>query len=142
MIDEVAEAAIEKTMSEAFFIEPAASLEGEGKPRPAANAKGVYCEPEPKVVEVKIEKVGEDYIEYLRKNPMRRPSHRVPRFFVRPPWIVESCRVTDASINKIVDLEEHILEQHDTKGYAMVLAEYLDNGRKRFFRLPEEQDTA
>ncbi|CAN6337807.1 unnamed protein product [Urochloa humidicola] len=104
MIDEVAEAAIEKTMSEAFFIEPAASLEGEGKPRPAANVMGIYCEPEPKVVEVKIEKSG---------------------------------RVTDASI-----LEEHILEQYDTKGYAMVRAEYLDNGRKRFFRLPEEQDTA
>ncbi|CAN6373217.1 unnamed protein product [Urochloa humidicola] len=144
-----------------FFIEPAARVEGkikaalgarfqpaasvEGKPKQAV-ASGIESaarledkpKREPLVVEVKIERVGEDYIQYLRKNPMRRPPSHSGSFFEQSTRLRESCRVTDASINKIVDLKEHILEQYDTKGYAMVRVEYLDNGRKRLFRLPEE----
>ncbi|CAN6373206.1 unnamed protein product [Urochloa humidicola] len=101
-------------------------------------------EAEPKVVEVKIEKVDEDYIQYLRKNPTKRPpATRSLSYFKPTPKILECWRVSDASVNKIIDLEEHILEQYDTKGYAMVRVEYLDNGRQRLFRLPEgeEEDT-
>ncbi|CAL4921607.1 unnamed protein product [Urochloa decumbens] len=117
---------------------PAARVEASKAASVTSFEPAARVEREPKVVEVKIEKVEEDYIEYLRKNPMRRPRVRSPRFFKPSPRLLESLRVSDASINKLVDLEEHILEQYDTKGYAMVLAEYLDNGRKRLFRLPEE----
>ncbi|CAO2149881.1 unnamed protein product [Urochloa humidicola] len=100
--------------------------EAAGKKTMSSEA-GATNKPEPKVVEVKIEKVDEDYIEYLRKNPMKRPPTRTS------PRHRETCRAADGAINKIVDLDEHMLEEYDTKGYAMVRV----NGKKRLFRLPE-----
>jgi hypothetical protein len=42
-------------------------------------------------------------------------------------------------INELHDVYEDILRQHDEKGYALVQVEHLDNGKKRWFRLPVEK---
>ncbi|CAN6363563.1 unnamed protein product [Urochloa humidicola] len=107
----------------------------------AASASGII---EPAVVEVKIERVEEDYIQYLRTCPLRRPTpdKSILKMFPDDPELQECIRVTDANANKIVDMHEDILKQYDSKGYAFVGVEYLDDGMKRLFQIPEESTTA
>ncbi|CAN6373220.1 unnamed protein product [Urochloa humidicola] len=150
-IDEVATVTKGKTMREAgatnkaaSCIEPAASLEDKAKLKPkrkqptVAKLKGTL---DAKVVEVKIEKVEEDYIQYLRTRPLKRPSpsEGVIRML---PHLRERILSVDAHANKIVDMHEDILRQYDTKGYAFVGVEYLDDGTKRLFQIPEEATDA
>ncbi|CAN6363557.1 unnamed protein product [Urochloa humidicola] len=97
-----------------------------------------------KVVDVKIERVEEDYIQYLRTRPLRRPTpdKSILKMFPDDPELRECIRVTNANANKIVDMHEKILKQYDTKGYTFVGVEYLDDGMKRLFQIPEESTTA
>ncbi|CAL4979208.1 unnamed protein product [Urochloa decumbens] len=119
----------------------AARVDGEIEPVARLNGK-----PDAKVVEVKIEKVEEDYIEFLRKNPMRRPTPTEDKIILKmypdDTELRERIRVTDAHANKVADMHEDILRQYDAKGYALVGVEYLDDGTKRLFQVPEQQDAA
>ncbi|CAO2149883.1 unnamed protein product [Urochloa humidicola] len=145
------EAASNKTMSSeagatntaaASGIEPAASLEDKLKPKCKPISERLKGKLDTKVVEVKIEKVTEDHIQHLRTRPMRRPTpiadKKILKMCPDDLELRERILVTDAHVNKVVDMQEDILRQYDTKGYAMVGVEYLDNGMKRLFQIPEE----
>ncbi|CAN6363561.1 unnamed protein product [Urochloa humidicola] len=124
----------------------------EGKTEPAAatvkgkttnTRRGVArvigkTKPEPKVVAVRTEKVDDYYIQYLLKNPMKRPKPLPKGLLERFPDPPESLTADIAVINKVIDLDEYIVKQYYDKGHAIVRVEYLDNGRKRLFMLPEE----
>jgi hypothetical protein len=127
-------------------------VEGKGKPasststEPAARAEdktmtkrkpAPYVESNAKLIAVTREKVEEDFIRYLRANPMRRPVPLTEEQLEMFPWLPEATREADASLNETVDLFEYILKEHDEKGYALVGVERFDDGTKSFFRLPE-----
>nr|TKW12927.1 hypothetical protein SEVIR_5G067500v2 [Setaria viridis] len=150
----------------ASSIEPAAKVEGKAKQaaassiEPVAKAEGkpkaklllrraweLDAKPEPAVIAVGTERLGEDEIEYVRTHRMRRltpppppppppPDELIREFF---PGMAARFPKAAAIVNKTVDLQEDILRQYETKGYALVRVERLDNGMKRWFRLPEAE---
>ncbi|CAN6363553.1 unnamed protein product [Urochloa humidicola] len=130
-------------MSEAAVGNKAAA-----EPNPAAKVKGnaktkrVAGKPKPKVVAIKTEMLCDDYVQWLRKNPIKRLKPLSESFFKRIPKEPESFTATSAMINKIVDVNEDILNQYDEKGYAIVGVEVLDNGRTRLCSLSEEEKAA
>ncbi|CAO2142536.1 unnamed protein product [Urochloa humidicola] len=117
------------------------------KPELAARVKGktkrAFTKPElPKVVAVTTERLDEEFIEWLQKNPIKRPvprSDAILEFFPKQP---ESLAAAFAAINRAVDVREDIAKQYKEKGYAIVGVELLDNGRKRLFSLPEDAAAA
>ncbi|CAM0146915.1 unnamed protein product [Urochloa decumbens] len=157
-----------KTKAATFFIEPATRVDGKeastGFIKPAASWKGKAAwagsiepaakveakvasasfvepaarKPEPKVVAVRTELLGQDYIQYLLKNPSRRPKPLTKHFLERYPNLPESITAGINMRNKMADFDEHIKHYYEEKGYAVVGVEVLDNGQKRLFRLSEE----
>jgi hypothetical protein len=83
------------------------------------------------VISAGIESLGDDEIEYVR-------THRT-RNLESIPGFAKRCPTITALVKERVDLEEDILRQYDTKGYALAWVERLDNGRKRVSHLPEEE---
>jgi hypothetical protein len=108
----------------ASSIEPV--VKAEGKPKPA-------------VISTSIKPVGESFIQYLWTRTMRKRSCLPESLRTGRPWLAETCQAADDMINELHDVYEDILRQHDEKGYALVQVEHLDNGKKRWFRLPVEK---
>ncbi|RCV23478.1 hypothetical protein SETIT_5G009100v2 [Setaria italica] len=124
----------------ASSIEPVAKAEGKPKAKLLLRrAWELDVKPEPAVIAVGTERLGEDEIEYVRTHRMRRltpPDELIREFF---PGMAARFPKAAAIVNKTVDLQEDILRQYETKGYALVRVERLDNGMKRWFRLPEAE---
>ncbi|RCV24232.1 hypothetical protein SETIT_5G068600v2 [Setaria italica] len=116
-IEPVAKAEGKAKQAAASSIEPVAKAEGKPKAKLLLRrAWELDAKPEPAVISVGTERLGEDEIE------------------------IAACFPKAAAIvNKTVDLQEDILRQYETKGYALVRVERLDNGLKRWFRLPEAE---
>uniref|UniRef100_K3XH40 Uncharacterized protein n=1 Tax=Setaria italica TaxID=4555 RepID=K3XH40_SETIT len=139
-IEPVAKAEGKAKQAAASSIEPVAKAEGKPKAKLLLRrAWELDAKPEPAVISVGTERLGEDEIEYVRTHRMRRltpPDDLIREFF---PRIAACFPKAAAIVNKTVDLQEDILRQYETKGYALVRVERLDNGLKRWFRLPEAE---
>jgi hypothetical protein len=124
-----------KPAASSTSTEPAARAEDKTKRKPPAP----YVESNAKLIGVTREKVEEDFIQYLRTNPMRRPTPLTEEQLEMFPWLPEATKEADASLNETVDLFEYILKEHDEKGYALVGVERFDDGTKSFFVSPRKK---
>lgn len=106
------------------------AVKAEGKREPAAKEEG-KGKPEEEVAMV-TERVPQSFINRARTDPAPRPRPitELP-LHLRRPRILKMVEI----LNQHVDLEQNVLRQADTKGYAEVVVRY-DDGVKNMYPLP------